>query len=291
MLTKLAQSFCAIVLLLGSASVISAQDRGPAATDQENTIDQQIGKLRSLPDGVRAQETKSLALEIRQLPNSPGKLGLANDLANLSTEGDFGRGVLQEVTTTLAEALNANPVPPDKNGEPQEPYMELAQLVKYEHMEAKCDSAEFSAAMEKLNRADETRAKADFTLIDLNGTSWTLRQLRGKVVLVNFWATWCPPCRKEIPTLDALYNRFKDQGFVVLAISAEEASKVKPFIAEEKVSYPVLLDPGGKVNKLFEVEGIPKSFVYDRDGKLVAESIDMRTEHQFLAMLAQAGLQ
>jgi peroxiredoxin len=117
-----------------------------------------------------------------------------------------------------------------------------------------------------------------------------LRELKGKVVLVNFWATWCPPCRKEMPDLNALYLRFKDQGFVILAISDEAADKVKPFIAERNISYPVMLDPGRKVNDLFQVEGIPKSFVYDREGKLVAQSIDMRTQKQFLEMLGQAGL-
>ncbi|HUI43423.1 MAG TPA: TlpA disulfide reductase family protein, partial [Terriglobia bacterium] len=107
----------------------------------------------------------------------------------------------------------------------------------------------------------------------------------------NFWATWCPPCRKEMPDLETLYNRFKDQGFVILAISDEDSSKVQPFIADHHVTYPVLLDPGRKVNGLFEIEGIPKSFVYDREGKLVAQSIDMRTQKQFLEMLSQAGLQ
>jgi peroxiredoxin len=94
-----------------------------------------------------------------------------------------------------------------------------------------------------------------------------------------------------MPDLDALYNRFKDRGFVVLAISDEEAGKVSPFIEEHKIGYPILLDPGRKVNDLFQVEGIPKSFVYDRSGKMVAQSIDMRTRNQFLEMLAQAGLQ
>jgi len=77
----------------------------------------------------------------------------------------------------------------------------------------------------------------------------------------------------------------------VLAISDEEAAKVAPFIAERKISYPVLLDPGRKVNDAFIVEGIPKSFVYDRSGKMVAQSIDMRTRTQFVEMLAQSGLQ
>ena len=78
---------------------------------------------------------------------------------------------------------------------------------------------------------------------------------------------------------------------MILAVSEdEETAKVPPFIAEQKITYPILLDPGNKVNNLFQVEGIPKSFVYDREGKLVAQSIDMRTQRQFLAMLAQAGL-
>jgi peroxiredoxin len=124
----------------------------------------------------------------------------------------------------------------------------------------------------------------------LQGKSWTLKDLRGKVVVVNFWATWCPPCRKEMPDLDALYQQFKDQGLIILAISDEEVAKVQPFIEQRKISYPILLDPGRKVNDLFEVEGIPKSFVYDRDGKLVAQSIDMRTRGQFLEMLGRAGL-
>src|SRR5437588_8478946 len=102
--------------------------------------------------------------------------------------------------------------------------------------------------------------------------------------------TWCPPCRKEMPDLDALYQRFAARGFVVFGISDEEKQKVEPFIREHKVSFPVLLDPGRKVNDAFVVEGIPKSFVYDREGKLVAQSIDMRTRNQFQQMLAEAGL-
>ena len=110
------------------------------------------------------------------------------------------------------------------------------------------------------------------------------------VVIVNFWATWCPPCRKEFPDLEALYRQFADRGLVILAISDEEADKVSPFITVQKVTFPVLLDHGGQVTKSFGVEGIPKSFVYDREGKLVATAIDMRTRNQFLAMLAKAGL-
>lgn len=278
-----------LLLLQFSVFAFAGSDVKPVWSDQEKPIVDQLHGLRALPDDVRARTTKALATQIRQLPVVPNKLKLANGLANLSTEGDFGHDILQEVATTLAEALREQPVPAEKN-EPAAPYMELATLVRYEHVQAVLDAPQFAAALGKLAADDENRQKANFTLTDLQGKSWTLKDLRGKVVLVNFWATWCPPCRKEMPDLDALYQKFKDQGLVILAISDEEAAKVNPFIAERKIRYPILLDPGRKVNELFQVEGIPKSFVYDRHGKLVAQSIDMRTRGQFLEMLAQAGL-
>ena len=269
---------------------LRAQDQKPVWTSDQKPLADKIQGLRQLPDDVRALATKQLALQIRQLSSSANKVALAEDLANLSTEGDFGRDTLQEVTTTLASSLQEHPVPEIKS-QPAEPYLEVAQLVRYENMNASLDNPQFATAMAMLKADDARRQRADFTLTDLQGKSWTLKQLTGKVVLVNFWATWCPPCRKEIPDLEALYKHFEDQGFVVLAISDEDAAKVQPFMADEKVTFPVLLDPHRKVNTLFQVDGIPKSFVYDRTGKLVAQSIDMRTRAQFLAMLFAAGLQ
>jgi peroxiredoxin len=261
---------------------------------QEKPIYDQIKTLRSLPDDVRARTTKNIALEIRPLPATLNKLRLALYLASRATEGDFGHDTLQEVATTLAGALQQAP-PEDKPTVSTSAYSELAQLVRYEgvhvSLESPGDSPGFKAAMAKLEADDARRQQANFTLTDLEGKSWTLKDLKGKVVLVNFWATWCPPCQKEMPDLNALYHRFKAQGFVILAISDEEIGTVKPFIVERKITYPILLDPGHKVGDLFQVDGIPKSLVYNREGKLVTESIDMRTQHQFLEMLAQAGLQ
>ena len=174
---------------------------------------------------------------------------------------------------------------------PAEPYVELASLVRYEHVSVSIDDEQYRVAMARLEADDEKRQHAEFALKDLAGKTWTLSSLRGKVVLVNFWATWCPPCRKEMPDLEALYEKFGEKGLVILGISDEEAGKVEPFIKERKVTFPVLLDPGRKVNDMFIVEGIPKSFVYDRDGKLVAQSIDMRTRGQFLEMLGKAGME
>jgi peroxiredoxin len=288
----LSTSLCVVVVQIFVMSLVFvwAQKQEIVWSAQEKPIAGQIHSLRQLSDDVRAGVTKQLALQIRQLPATPNKLRLAVGLANLSTEGDFGHDTLQEVATTLADTLRQQTAP-DDHGQPAAAYLELAQLVRYEHVQASLDVPQFKAAMAKLEADDQGRQAADFTLTDLQGKTWSLRELKGKVVLVNFWATWCPPCRKEMPDLNALYQRFKDQGFVILAISDEEADKVRPFIAERKISYPVMLDPGRKVNELFQVEGIPKSFVYDREGKLVAQSIDMRTQKQFLEMLGQAGLQ
>ena len=278
-----------VAIFLFSTQPVTAQRQQPVWSEQEKPIVQQLHGLRQVPDEKRGQVTKDLALEIRKLPATSNKLILANALANLSTEGDFGHDTLQQVATTLAAALGEQP-PPENGSQPADPFVELATLVRYEHVQASSDSPQFAAAMSKLATDDARREHADFTLSDLEGKPWSLQALHGKVVLVNFRATWCPPCRKEMPDLDELYQEFKDQGLLILAISDEESSKVQPFIAEHHYAYPILLDPGSKVHELFVVEGIPKSFVYDRQGKLIAEAIDMRTRGQFLAMLAQAGI-
>jgi peroxiredoxin len=289
--------------------LVSAQQKQVVYSADEKPIADQIHGLRGLADDVRAGTTKDLALKIRKLPPTENKLRLAMGLAELSTEGDFGHDTLQEVATTLADTLREHPVPwaePEDShaGEgskatatraPAAPYVELASLVRYEHVDASLsndnDDGQFRAAMARLEADDRKREHAEFALKDLSGRTWTFSELRGKVVLVNFWATWCPPCRKEMPDLETLYGRFGAKGLVVLGISDEDAAKVDPFVRERKVSFPVLLDPGRKVNEMFVVEGIPKTFVYDREGKLVAQSIDMRTQKQFLEMLGKAGLE
>lgn len=209
-------------------------------------IETRLHQLRQLSDAERIKVTQQLALEIRRLPATAKKEPLAEQLANLATEGDPGHGTLQEVATTLAEALRDQHV---ASG-----YITLAQLVRYEQVRVSLDDPQFAAAMEKLEADDRGSRHADFTLTDLNGMQWSLHALAGKVVLVNFWATWCPPCRKELPDLEALYQRFHSRGLVILAVSDEDAAKVQPFVAEHKLTYPVLLDPGRNVNELFKVE-------------------------------------
>jgi peroxiredoxin len=269
-------------VLLAAAAFVYAQTH-PVQSDEEKGISAQMGKLRSLPDAEWKKSVGEVAREIQQLPPGPGKFRLISELGNLVTEGDAGHETLQTVASTMAAVLRDSP-----NAQLEGT---LAELVRYEHVEVSLDTPAYRSALEKLEANDRQRETADFSLNDLHGRPWSLKDLRGKVVLVNFWATWCPPCRKEMPDMEMLYERFKPQGLVILAISDEEIAKVQPFIAERKYTYPILLDPGRQVNKEFVVEGIPKSFLYNRDGKLVAKAMDRRTEGQFLAMLQQAGIE
>jgi len=195
----------------------------------------------------------------------------------------------------LATALEETPAKPvAKTGAPNGAYVELAELARYEHLsveQAVADSDQYKQATAQLVANDADIEKQDFTLKDLHGKKWTLSELHGKIVVVNFWATWCPPCRKELPDLDAIYTHFQSKGLVILGLDDEDPFKITQFFGGHDLSYPVLLDTNRKMANAFHVDGIPKTFVFNRDGKLVTQSIDMRTRRQFLAMLAQAGLQ
>ena len=279
------------IILLAFMTTVGVQAQAPKIvwTEQEGAIRKELGGLRAVSDDERGGVTKKIALEIRQLPAATNKVLLANGLANLSTEGFFGQDALQEVATTLASALTETPQLGEK-GEPADGYVELATLVRYEHVTTSFRGPQMDAAMKHLQADDDARGRASFKLKDLDGKIWALKDLKGKVVLLNFWATWCPPCRKEMPDLDALYQQFKEQGLVVVSVSDETLDKVAPYIRAHPVSYPILLDPGRVTNSAYRIEGIPKTFVYGRDGKIVAQAIDMRTQRQFLEMLALAGL-
>jgi peroxiredoxin len=114
----------------------------------------------------------------------------------------------------------------------------------------------------------------DFTLSDLQKNKITLSALRGKVVLVEFWATWCPPCRDMIPELNAVYTKYKDRGVVILGVSMDRGgdipSSVRSFAKEHAIAYPVLLDDSDAAS-LYEVAGIPALFIVDKSGKVAGK--------------------
>ncbi|HEY1498479.1 MAG TPA: TlpA disulfide reductase family protein [Acidobacteriaceae bacterium] len=170
------------------------------------------------------------------------------------------------------------------------PYMDLANLVRYEGAKEELSDPLYAKAQQTLIDDDAQIAKADFTLKDLHGKKWTLSELRGKIVMVNFWATWCAPCKLEMPNLDYFYTRFEPQGLVVLSITSEDSFKVATYTSAWKYHPPILIDQGGKVFERFHIQGIPRTFLFNREGKLIAEAIDQRTQRQFLMMLSKTDL-
>ena len=285
--------FLAAATIFAALLAWSQQQRPPAPppyTPEEAAIRDTLRGMRKLSDPDRIKATLRLSKQIRDLPvTSAHRLALAGGLASLSTEGDFGRDILREVAAMLTAVLSAKPVPLDAKG-PAFPYLSLAQLARYEGIPVTLDDPAYAAALAKLADDDAARAAADFALPDLAGKTWRLKELKGQVVLVNFWATWCPPCRKEMPDLDDLYRKLHKKGLVVLALSDEPREKVVPFARESRYGFPFLLDTDATAARRFRVEGIPKTFLFDRDGKLVAQAIDMRTKGQFIEMLKKAGL-
>ena len=108
---------------------------------------------------------------------------------------------------------------------------------------------------------------ADFTLKSNTGENIRLEELAGQVIFINFWASWCGPCRKELPELEELYLRYKDLGFIILAISNDnDIEKARKFFEPLNLSYPILFDNKQNVSGLYRVKAMPSSFLVDREG-------------------------
>jgi peroxiredoxin len=131
----------------------------------------------------------------------------------------------------------------------------------------------------------------DFLLTNTQGDQIQLSDLKGQPVLINFWATWCAPCRIEMPAIQNRFGAFRDQGFVVLAVDFDEpADDVRSFGVEFGLDFDLLLDPGGEIQKLYRVRGYPTSFFVGRDGFIKVQHIGLMTEGQLDGYLAQIGL-
>ncbi len=121
-------------------------------------------------------------------------------------------------------------------------------------------------------RRDEPRVP-DFSLVDMEGRTLRMADLRGRVVLIDFWATWCGPCRMEIPHLIDLHRDLSSEGFTVLGISVDQKgpSVVRPFVASNKIPYPVVMADQATVEKFGGIRAVPTAFLVDREGYIVGK--------------------
>lgn len=119
----------------------------------------------------------------------------------------------------------------------------------------------------------------NFTLPDLDGNTVSLAAYRGKVVLLNIWATWCKPCVEEMPSLEKLHQELKNEDFIILAVSIDEAGAgvVRPFMKKHRLSFSALTDIAGVTKNLFQLTGVPESFIIDKEGMIVEKIIGPRS--------------
>ncbi|HJR75632.1 MAG TPA: TlpA disulfide reductase family protein [Nitrospiraceae bacterium] len=123
------------------------------------------------------------------------------------------------------------------------------------------------------------KAAPDFRLPDLNDKEVSLSDYRGKVVFLNFWATWCKPCREEMPSMEVLYKNFEKDGLVVLAVSIDRVTtkkEIPPFVKSLNLTFPVLVDSWGQTDKRYKLMGVPETYIIDRDGMLREKVIGPR---------------
>jgi peroxiredoxin len=130
----------------------------------------------------------------------------------------------------------------------------------------------------KFSPLETGRLAPNFTLPRLDGKMVSLSDYRGQVVLVNIWATWCPPCVDEMPSMEKLYQELKGKNFEILAVSIDAPGEkvVAPFMKKNNLSFPALLDPEGTIKSVYQTTGVPESFIVNKQGILVEKIIGPR---------------
>jgi peroxiredoxin len=129
-----------------------------------------------------------------------------------------------------------------------------------------------------LIRPSRAKVAPEFTVSGLNGERITLRELKGRVVFLNFWATWCPPCKEEMPSMERLHRRYKARGFTILAVSIDSGGEgtVRDFVKAHGLTFPIGLDPKLEVANLYGVRALPSTVLIDRSGTTTGVALGPR---------------
>ena len=148
--------------------------------------------------------------------------------------------------------------------------------------------------MKLIHQEMRAAENTDFTLPDLSETPTSLGDFKGKVVLLNFFATWCPPCREEMPTIEGLFQTYKHEDFVVLGVAGDVKGKevVEPFVQKFNMTFPVVLDSTNRVSEQYQVRGIPTIYLFDRQGRIAGTLVggadwNSQKAHELIEQLLQ----
>jgi peroxiredoxin len=201
---------------------------------------------------------------VEAVPDAAERSAVGLMLLNEQAIYPLGKATVERVVRLQLNGKN----PSDRD---PETYGDLADAIDAFHLTVGRDIPSISARLELLRLGRLVSETYDFSLPSLGGGKVSLRSLRGKVVLLNFWATWCGPCRSEMPVLEKLYREFAATGFTVIAVSDEDKAAAQDFVQSFGYTFPVLLDPDRRVFDHFRVIAIPATKMFGRDGRLVAE--------------------
>ena len=264
--------------LFASWSQLLDEDSKRIARPQSRTITFADG--RKLPgQGLIDPEKIPLADALRAVR---GKWTDAEQLTIRLVELKRNPDEVAAAAALYLDALEKGPNNPDS-------YDYLARLMRSQGIKLGANNPSIQArlALAELAAHDSSY---DFTLPDLSGKPVKLSEQRGKVVLLNFWATWCGPCREELPMLNQLATEYREHGLVILAISDEDRALVQSVVEQHKYSVPMLIDSGRKVMGHYGVQGIPRTLILNRVGERIADFTESR-ERDLRQVLAAAGIE
>ena len=225
-------------------------------------VDRALASANLSRQDLMAEIKRLLVVEsyLKQVQNPAGWLAAQRAKSQVGVLADLSVPVAQVPTPTTVTATAATTITPTRVAQSAAPA--LAKMIP--------------------EGASPGQLAFDFALDDVSGQRVKLSDLRGHPVVVNFWATWCPPCRQELPALQSAYQRFRDKGVILVGVDLKEnAETIQNFTTQFGLTYPLLLDRDGAVSERYQVRGIPTTVIVDADGVVRARHVGPLTEDKF----------
>lgn len=235
-------------------------------------------------------KTIALVPAIEKLKPSPFRWDLSEKIRGLAVSRQPDRHSLEQVCGLVADSLSGEIESKRNPLDAGSAETWLVDLVHLEGIQVKVDTSGYRAADQAFTKAAQRRGSLRFELPDLDGRKWSLASLHGKVVLVNYWWIGCVPCRAEMPTLNRLLGRYKPSDFQIVSLAPDDPARLREFVADHPIHFPILLDPGQKVFNEFSFASAPRTLIFDRESRMVGETNRDMSEDEFVGLIEKAGL-